>query len=95
MTILYLNNNELTGEIPPELAELPNLRRLRLAGNELTGCIPLGLQDVPDNDLPELNLPTCVCVEGGAVTDASNKGLVSDCNILLAVRDTLDGRPPR
>ena len=91
LTILYLNNNELTREIPPELAELSNLRRLRLAGNELTGCIPQGLRDVTDNDFDELNLPFCVCVKGGAVTDASNKGLVSDCNILIAVRDILTG----
>ena len=32
-----------------------------------------------------------VCVSGGAVTDATNDGLVSDCEALLAARDTLAG----
>ena len=31
------------------------------------------------------------CVAGGAVTDATNTGLVSDCDTLLAARDTLAG----
>ena len=31
------------------------------------------------------------CATGGAVTDASNTGLVSDCEVLLDVRDTLSG----
>ena len=37
---LRLTENGLTGEIPPELAELKNLKALSLRGNELTGCIP-------------------------------------------------------
>ena len=32
-----------------------------------------------------------VCVTGGAVSDATNSGLVSDCKALLASRDTLGG----
>ncbi len=32
-----------------------------------------------------------LCVTGGAVSDAANKGLVSDCEALLDVRDTLAG----
>lgn len=32
-----------------------------------------------------------VCVTGGAVSDAANSGLVSDCKALLASRDTLAG----
>ena len=31
------------------------------------------------------------CVSGGAVVDATNEGLVSDCERLLAARDTLAG----
>ena len=31
------------------------------------------------------------CVSGGAVVDATNTGLVSDCGMLLAARDTLAG----
>ena len=34
---------------------------------------------------------TSVCVAGGAVADAANTGLVSDCDALLKARDTLAG----
>ena len=40
---LYLHNNQLTGEIPPELGDLSNLRWLRLFNNQLTGEIPVEL----------------------------------------------------
>ena len=46
------------------------------------------------NDLVELGLPFCSehpCVSGGAVVDATNAGLKSDCGMLLAARDTLAG----
>ncbi len=36
-------------------------------------------------------LSASVCVAGGAVTDAANTGLVSDCEALLEGRDTLAG----
>ena len=32
-----------------------------------------------------------ICATGGAVPDATNTGLISDCETLLAVRDTLAG----
>ena len=35
-----LDNNQLTGEIPPELGGLSNLTYLDLPGNQLTGEIP-------------------------------------------------------
>ncbi len=39
--ILYLQNNNLTGFLPPELGDLSELRRwLDLANNEITGSIP-------------------------------------------------------
>ena len=42
--------------------------------------------------LSELNLPFCDCATGSAVPDtANNPGLVSDCEALLASRDTLAG----
>ena len=59
MERLRLNNNQLTGEIPSGLAELPNLERVYLAGNDLGGCVPAGLEVVPENDLGELRLPGC------------------------------------
>ena len=97
---LWLNLNQLTGEIPSELGGLSNLDSLRLASNQLTGCIPEGLRDIASNDLGQLNLPDCttatapddVCATGGAVPDAANNpGLVSDCEALLAGKDTLVG----
>ena len=40
---LSLRENQLTGEIPPELGSLANLKRLRLHDNQLTGEIPAEL----------------------------------------------------
>ncbi len=91
---LDLSNNQLTGPIPTELSDLVNLQELYLGGNTLTGCIPDGLSDVSINDLASLGLSLCSehpCVSGGAVPDATNTGLVSDCETLLASRDTLAG----
>ena len=94
LTGLWLHDNQLTGEIPPELGGLSNLQELYLSDNRLTGCVPPRLRDVPDNDLDQLGLPFCSehpCVSGGAVVDATNTGLISDCEALLAARDTLAG----
>ena len=91
---LYLNDNLLTGQIPSQLGGLSNLERLYLSGNQFTGCVPAGLRDVPQNDFVQLNLPFCesACATGSAVPDAANNpGLVSDCEALLASRDTLAG----
>ena len=49
---------------------------------------------MPNNDIVKLGLPFCSehpCVSGGAVVDATNTGLKSDCGMLLAARDTLAG----
>ena len=43
VTELYLDNNELTGEIPVELSQLSQLRWLYLPDNQLTGEIPVQL----------------------------------------------------
>ena len=60
LTVLGLEENQLSGEIPAELGNLTNLGRLFLAGgNELTGCLPAVWQDVPDNDLDQVDLPFC------------------------------------
>jgi hypothetical protein len=91
---LDLSDNRLTGSIAAELLDLANLQELYLGGNLLTGCVPDGLRDVPNNDIARLGLPFCSehpCVSGGAVVDATNTGLVSDCGMLLAARDTLAG----
>ena len=94
LEVLWLSDNRLTGVIPTELGNLSNLQELYLGGNLLTGCVPDGLRDVPNNDFVKLGLPFCSehpCVSGGAVVDATNTGLVSDCGMLLAARDTLAG----
>ena len=41
--VLFLNDNELSGEIPPELGSLSNLLGLDLGGNDLSGEIPAWL----------------------------------------------------
>ena len=94
LTELVLRDNQLTGSIPTELGNLSNLQELYLGGNLLTGCVPAGLRDVPNNDFVSLGLPFCSehpCVSGGAVVDSTNTGLLSDCGMLLAARDTLAG----
>ena len=48
----------MSGQIPPQLGNLPDLRVLTISGNELTGCAPEGLRDV-NHDFAELNLPFC------------------------------------
>ena len=91
---LNLRDNHLTGGIPTELGDLSNLQELYLGGNTLTGCVPDGLRDVSNNDLASLGLSFCSehpCVSGGAAEDTSNPGLLSDCETLLAARDTLAG----
>ena len=91
---LRLNRNQLTGSIPAELEKLDNLLQLFLSENRLTGCIPDGLRDVPSSDLWKLGLPYCSdhpCVAGGAVSNAMDTGLISDCEALLDARDTLAG----
>ena len=94
LEVLDLSDNKLTGDIPEELGGLTNLKQLFLSGNQLTGCIPNGLRKVPVNDFVDLGLPFCSdheCFTGGAAPEASNTGLISDCEALLASRDTLAG----
>ena len=91
---LDLRDNQLTGVIPNALGDLANLLELYLGGNRLSGCVPDELRDIPSNDLASLGLPFCSehpCLSGGAMVDTSNPGLLSDCETLLAARDTLAG----
>ena len=52
LTKLWLNNNQLTGEIPSEIGNLNNLGRLLLNDNQLTGEIPSEIGNL--NNLDEL-----------------------------------------
>ena len=92
---LHLSRNRLSGEIPPELGAIPNLKTTRMGGNALGGCIPQELRDVPDNDFIALGLMYCdegACGGGTAVEDPNdNRGLVADCQALLAAKDGLRG----
>ena len=45
---LLLSGNNLTGEIPPELGEMPKLTTLWLSHNRLTGEIPPELVSLPN-----------------------------------------------
>ena len=54
VTEINLTRNQLKGEIPPELANLTNLKVLALGGNELTGTIPTWLGSLAN--LVELHL---------------------------------------
>ena len=107
LRFLVLDNNQLSGEIPVELGNLANLVYLYLSGNRLTGCIPAGLRDVSHNDLDHLGLGFCTgtgptqpstgnlagdcATDGEVASPANNPGLVADCQVLLASRDTLAG----
>ena len=45
---MHLQHNQLTGEIPPELGQLSNLREFSFRGNRLTGPVPAGLSRLPN-----------------------------------------------
>jgi Leucine-rich repeat (LRR) protein len=47
---LYLDNNNLTGEIPKEIGNLTNLIGLYLFNNKLTGVIPEEIKNLTDLD---------------------------------------------
>ena len=60
LKVLYLGLNDLTGEVPAVLAELPNLEDLILPRNKLTGEIPpelgnLAKPEAPDSQRKPLN----------------------------------------
>ena len=60
VTGLSLFNNQLSGEIPPELGNLANLTRLLLGENRLSGCVPSSLSCRLYMDESDLSsLPFC------------------------------------
>ena len=56
---MTFENNNLTGEIPSSLGELPLLEALYISDNRLTGCIPVGLRGLEADDFDEMDLPFC------------------------------------
>ena len=105
---LHLQNNQLIGPVPAELGDLQNLESLHLANNELNGAPPLRIGTLPnvqELDLHGNNFADGVPTALWEVADRNlhrnwfcplpaqaNSGLDADCNLLLAVRDTLAGR---
>ena len=96
---LSIRYNDLSGEIPSELGNLVNVKFLRLEGNSFTGCVPDSLLIDSDSDHRDSGLAPCsigtspsdICSNGVVVPEPqSNPGLVSDCELLLSVLDTLD-----
>ena len=80
---LNLLDNQLSGEIPPELGNLANLVELYLSGNQLSGCLPSGLRYVPQNDFSDTRLPFC-----GLSTDAI---LAAEREVLVAFYEAVGG----
>ena len=72
VTHLYLDDNQLTGEIPAELGNLTNLEVLSLSNNQLTGEIPAELGDLTNLEVLYLHnnqLTGSIPVELGNLTN--------------------------
>ena len=72
VTELNLTFNQLKGEMPPELANLTNLKVLALGGNELTGPIPTwlgGLTNLEELRLWENELTGTIPAELGSLVN--------------------------
>lgn len=79
---LRLGENGLSGEIPSEIATLPNLDTLYLGGNQFSGCIPLNRASAPAGDVAALGLPFCEIVQIPQTTDRA---------ALVALYEVTDG----
>ena len=73
-----LQNNQLTGPIPPELGQLSQLEQLYLGNNQLTGSILSGDGTIWANCWPG-------CWESGGGRDRG-KALAGRCTLNLEVR---------
>ena len=54
-----MSDNDLSGEIPPEMANLANLTEVYISGNRLTGCYPAVWKLADNSDLAESGLASC------------------------------------
>ena len=55
LTSLNLFNNQLTGELPPEIGNLTSLQNLWLYNNQLTGEIPQEVCDLIESNNLDIN----------------------------------------
>ena len=81
VVVLYLGDNGLTGEIPPELGSLSNLTDLSLYHNALSGAIPaeLGsLSNLTGLDLRNNALSGAIPAELGSLSNLTNLRLLSN-----------------
>ena len=81
VVVLYLGDNGLTGEIPPELGSLSNLTALSLYHNALSGAIPaeLGsLSNLAELDLRNNALSGAIPAELGSLSNLTNLRLLSN-----------------
>ena len=88
VTALWLSNNQLRGELPPELGSLAELKQLRLKDNQLTGPIPAELGRLAN--LAELLLNRNEL--SGAIP--AELGLLSNLEVLHVHVNQLSGEIP-
>ncbi|WP_281635416.1 leucine-rich repeat domain-containing protein [Flavobacterium marginilacus] len=85
---IFLNNNQLSGTIPPEIGKLTELKRLTLVGNSITGTIPPEIGQLRQLQILELHnnqLTGVIPPEIGELTQLIN---------LILSRNQLSGAIP-
>ena len=75
---MWLRDNDLSGQIPVELVEIPSLGEIFLSDNQLTGCVPVVLREVASNDLGSLGLSDCKAPEPENVVATSTGATTID-----------------
>ncbi|MCP4710995.1 MAG: hypothetical protein GY869_20415, partial [Planctomycetes bacterium] len=76
VTNIALDNNNLSGDIPPELENLSNLNELSLVSNQLSGGIPPGLGNLSNLTTLNLNYNQLIGVIPQELGDLSNLTLL-------------------
>ena len=61
---MYLEDNRLTGGVPPELGNLSNLEDLRLGRNQLTGALPMSVLRITGLEFLQIQENAGLCVPG-------------------------------